>query len=158
MLVFREGLECILVLAAITAGMIGTQTRYRRPIAGGAAAGLAASIATWFVAATAIDALATSVPALDIQAATGLLAIVVLLVVMNWFFHRVYWTGWINMHNRKKRALLEVADERTRRGVGCSGDSGCSASRRSIARGSRSCSSCRPIGCSLAAGSCSAAC
>src|SRR6185312_10536134 len=56
-------------------------------------------------------ALMNSVPALDIQAATGLLAIVVLLVVMNWFFHRVYWTGWINMHNRKKRALLEFASD-----------------------------------------------
>jgi high-affinity iron transporter len=30
---------------------------------------------------------------------------------MNWFFHRVYWTGWINMHNRKKRALLEFAED-----------------------------------------------
>ena len=29
------------------------------------------------------------------QAATGLLAVAVLLVVMNWFFHWVYWTGWI---------------------------------------------------------------
>ena len=110
-LVFREGLECILVLAAITAGMIGTQTQYRRPIAGGAGVALLASIATWFIAATAVDALATSIPALDIQAGTGLLAIVVLLVIMNWFFHRVYWTGWISMHNRKKRELLEFADD-----------------------------------------------
>ncbi len=110
-LVFREGLECILVLAAITAGLIGSQTRYRRPIAYGASAGFVASVGTWFVAALAIDALASSVPALDIQAATGLLAIVVLLVVMNWFFHRVYWTGWISMHNRKKRELLGEADD-----------------------------------------------
>ncbi|HEY4131216.1 MAG TPA: FTR1 family protein [Gemmatimonadaceae bacterium] len=110
-LVFREGLECILVLSAITAGMIGTQTQYRRPIAAGAGTAFIASIITWFIAARAIDALTGSIPALDIQAITGLLAIVVLLVVMNWFFHRVYWTGWINMHNRKKRALLEFAGE-----------------------------------------------
>jgi high-affinity iron transporter len=115
-LVFREGLECILVLSAITAGMIGTQTQYRRPIAAGAGTALIASIITWFIAARAIDALTDSIPALDIQAATGLLAIVVLLIVMNWFFHRVYWTGWINMHNRKKRALLEfAADEASSR-------------------------------------------
>lgn len=106
-LVFREGLECILVLLAITAGMNGRQTRYRRPIAWGAAAAFGASLITWFIAATAIDALSNSVPALDIQAATGLLAIIVLLVVMNWFFHRVYWTGWISMHNRRKRELLD---------------------------------------------------
>jgi high-affinity iron transporter len=106
-LVFREGLECILVLMAITAGMNGSQTRYRRPIAWGAAAAFGASIITWFIAAGAIDALSESIPALDIQAATGLLAIIVLLVVMNWFFHRVYWTGWISMHNRRKRELLD---------------------------------------------------
>ncbi len=109
-LVFREGLECILVLLAITAGMSGGQTRYRRPIAWGVVAAFGASILTWFIAAGAIDALAQSVPALDIQAATGLLAIIVLLVVMNWFFHRVYWTGWISMHNRRKRELLDDTD------------------------------------------------
>src|ERR1700755_1699967 len=108
-LVFREGLESVLVLSAITAGMSRRQSQYRAPIGWGAVAGVLASIATWFIAVRAIDALTDSIPALDIQAATGLLAIVVLLVVMNWFFHRVYWTGWISMHNRKKRALLEFA-------------------------------------------------
>jgi len=43
---------------------------------------------------------------LDVQAATGLLAVMVLLVVMNWFFHRIYWTGWISSHNRRRRRLL----------------------------------------------------
>jgi len=112
-LVFREGLESILVLSAITAGLSRRQSEYQAPIGWGAAAGLLASIATWFIAIRAIDALMGSVPALDIQAATGLLAIVVLLVVMNWFFHRVYWTGWINMHNRRKRRLLGEADSST---------------------------------------------
>ena len=30
----------------------------------------------------------------------------VLLVVMNWFFHRLYWTGWISHHNRRRRRLI----------------------------------------------------
>ena len=47
---------------------------------------------------------------LHVQAATGLLAIVVLLVIMNWFFHKVYWTGWITLHNRRKRNLTETAN------------------------------------------------
>jgi high-affinity iron transporter len=110
-LVFREGLESVLVLSAITAGMSRRQSEYRAPIGWGAVAGLLASVATWFVAVTAIDALTESIPALDIQAATGLLAIVVLLVVMNWFFHRVYWTGWISMHNRRKSDLLNEAKD-----------------------------------------------
>jgi high-affinity iron transporter len=47
--------------------------------------------------------------ALDLQAATGLLAIIVLLVIMNWFFHKIYWGGWIRAHTRRKKALLENA-------------------------------------------------
>ena len=35
-LVFREGLECILVLAAITASMTGPKRDHRRPVAFGA--------------------------------------------------------------------------------------------------------------------------
>jgi high-affinity iron transporter len=105
-LVFREGLECILVLAAVTSNMRGAAGAHRRPVAAGAAIAFAASLLTWLAAVHAIDSLSASVPALDIQAATGLLAIVVLLVVMNWFFHKVYWTGWISMHSRRKQALL----------------------------------------------------
>jgi high-affinity iron transporter len=41
-----------------------------------------------------------------VQAGTGLLAVAVLLVVMNWFFHKIYWTGWISAHNRARRRLL----------------------------------------------------
>jgi len=26
--------------------------------------------------------------------------------VMNWFFHKLYWTGWISAHNQRKRDLL----------------------------------------------------
>ena len=56
-----------------------------------------------------MDDLTQKVSALNLQAATGLLAIVVLLVVMNWFFHKVYWTGWISLHTKKKQLLLERA-------------------------------------------------
>src|SRR5699024_5451262 len=38
-LVFREGLECILVLSAIVAGLVRTQKVYWKPIAGGAGVG-----------------------------------------------------------------------------------------------------------------------
>jgi high-affinity iron transporter len=47
---------------------------------------------------------------LALQAATGLVAVVVLLVVMNWFFHKLYWTGWISLHTKRKRALMSDAD------------------------------------------------
>jgi high-affinity iron transporter len=110
-LVFREGLECILVISAITASMLGANQSYRRPIAAGVAVGFFATIVTWFIAVGVISDLTQSLPALDVQAGTGLLAVIVLLIVMNWFFHKVYWTGWISMHNRKKRDLLKSAPE-----------------------------------------------
>jgi len=110
-LVFREGLECILVLSAITASMMGANTSYRRPIALGAGIGFLATVMTWFIAVGIVSDLTQNIPALDVQAATGLLAIIVLLTVMNWFFHKVYWTGWISMHNRKKRDLLTSAND-----------------------------------------------
>ena len=108
-LVFREGLESILVLAAIVASMVGTNAVHRRPIAYGAGVGFVASIITWFMAVGIVSNLSESIPALDLQAGTGLLAVVVLLVVMNWFFHKVYWGGWIGMHNKRKKSLLTSA-------------------------------------------------
>ena len=106
-LVFREGLEAILVLAAITAGLVRDDKSYWRPIAAGSGVALVASIASWFVVVAIISAIPA--PALDVQAATGLLAILVLLVVMNWFFHKVYWTGWIGLHHRRRKRVMERA-------------------------------------------------
>ncbi len=113
-LVLREGLECILVLSAITASMLGNNRGYRRPIALGAGAGFGACLVTWFIVVGILSTLSTSLPALDVQAATGLLAVIVLVVIMNWFFHKIYWTGWISMQNRRKRALLSAHASPTR--------------------------------------------
>ncbi len=109
-LVFREGLECILVLSAITASMVGArETMHKRAVAGGAGLGALATLITWFVVVGILATLSEDVSALNLQAATGLLAVIVLLVVMNWFFHKVYWGGWICLHNRKKKELLSEA-------------------------------------------------
>jgi high-affinity iron transporter len=110
-LVFREGLESILVLSAIVASMVGTNAVHRRPIGMGAGVGFLATIVTWFFAVGIVSSLSESVPALDLQAGTGLLAVIVLLVVMNWFFHKVYWGGWIGMHNKRKKNLLSSAED-----------------------------------------------
>src|SRR5919202_16636 len=111
-LVFREGLECILVLAAITASMVGARSEQRRPVALGAGVAFAATIVTWFIAVGIMSQLSENVRALDLQAATGLLAILVLLVIMNWFFHKIYWGGWIRAHNRRRKNLVASAGTR----------------------------------------------
>jgi high-affinity iron transporter len=108
-LVFREGLECVLVLAAITTGTKTSGSLSQNPITIGAAAGFVATLATWVVAVHILNDLSHSIPALALQAATGLLAVIVLLVVMNWFFHKLYWTGWISIHTRRKRELIGSA-------------------------------------------------
>lgn len=105
-LVFREGLETVLVLSAVTASLSGAKAKFRRPIAAGVVIGSLATALTWLIAVRIVDALGDNVPALQLQAATGLLAVVVLLLVMNWFFHRTYWAGWITLHTNRRRALV----------------------------------------------------
>lgn len=108
-LVFREGLETILVLAAIIASMTGERAAQRKPVVAGAGLAFGATLITWFAAVGIMSNLQQNVSALNLQAATGLLAVIVLLVVMNWFFHKIYWGGWIAMHNRNKKKLLSSA-------------------------------------------------
>lgn len=110
-LVFREGLECILVLSAVIASMVGRHESHRRPVIVGAGVGFVATLITWFIAVGIIKNLMQSVSALNLQAATGLLAVLVLLVIMNWFFHKIYWGGWIGMHHRRRKELLHSAKE-----------------------------------------------
>lgn len=107
-LVFREGLEAILVLAAVTAGLSRGKKGFERGVAVGSGIALLATVATWFLVVALISEVDAS--ELHIQAATGLLAIAVLLVVMNWFFHKVYWTGWIAHHDKRRRRLLETPE------------------------------------------------
>lgn len=104
LIALRVGLEAVVVLAAVSASLIGANRDKRRPVMLGAGLSLAATVATWFVAAWAIGAIGGPSP--DVEAASGLLAVAVLLLVMNWFFHRLYWTGWIAHHHRRRRALL----------------------------------------------------
>jgi high-affinity iron transporter len=115
-LVYREGLECIMVLAAIISGLLRTQRVYWKPIAGGAGIGFVATMVTWFILVGILALVADTTSENNIQAATGLLAIIVLIVIMNWFFHKIYWTGWISFHNRKKKEFInsvESADNDT---------------------------------------------
>src|ERR1700728_1885054 len=69
-LVFREGLETILVLAAVTASFLGSNRVYRRPVAIGGGFGIIATIATWFLAIWVINLFHGG--EFDVQAATGL--------------------------------------------------------------------------------------
>jgi high-affinity iron transporter len=104
MIVFREGLEAILIFAAVTASFVGGNRSKRRPVVAGAAVAFAATILTWFLVQALLDVASPLGPKLE--AITGFLAVVVLLIVLNWFVHNVYWSGWIGGHHRRRQRLL----------------------------------------------------
>ena len=79
----------MLILAALMASMVGAQRRFRRPLLAGVALALAASAVTWVVAQTVLGSLARYGEKLE--AIVSLVAIGVLLLILNWFYHRVYW-------------------------------------------------------------------
>jgi high-affinity iron transporter len=107
LIVFREGLEAILILAAITASMIGPRAPLRRPVYRGALLALPASGLMFVLALLLLDSL--SQYGEKLEAVVGVVAIGVLLLVMNWFFHRVYWTEWIKGHRERGKALTGAA-------------------------------------------------
>lgn len=102
-IVFREGLEAILIFAAVTASLIGANASKRRPITLGAGVAFAATVLTWFAVQALLDVASPLGPRLE--AITGFVAIVVLLIVLNWFVHKVYWSEWIGRMHRQRRRL-----------------------------------------------------
>src|SRR3954447_13839078 len=104
MIVFREGLEAVLIFAAITASFVGIHAPRRRPVILGAAVSFGATVVTWFVVLAALSAASPLGPRLE--AITGFIAIAVLLVVLNWFVHKVYWSEWIGRHHPRRSKLL----------------------------------------------------
>ena len=103
-IVFREGLEGVLILAALIAGMVGSQRRLRKPLLYGVAAALLATVATWVIAQTVISSL--QFYGEKLEAVISLVAVAVLLLILNWFYHRVYWSDRLaGFHGRKKRLV-----------------------------------------------------
>lgn len=105
-IVFREGLEAVLILAALMAGMVGAQAKLRRPLLIGAGAAFVASVATWGIAQTVLGSLSRYGEKLE--AIVSLVAIGVLLLILNWFYHRVYWNEHLAGLHGKKRKILGV--------------------------------------------------
>ena len=103
LIVFREGLEAILIIAAITASMLGARAALRKPIYRGALLALPASVLGFVLAVALLGSLASYGEKLE--AIVGVVAIGVLVVVLNWFFHRVYWTEWIATHRKRGKEL-----------------------------------------------------
>ena len=106
-IVFREGLEAVLILAALMASLVGAQRHFRRPIFAGVGLALVASAVTWVVAQTVLTSLAAYGERLE--AIVSLVAIGVLLLILNWFYHRMYWQENLQGLHQKKRRVLAGA-------------------------------------------------
>lgn len=103
-IVLREGLEAVVILAALLAGLRGPENAgSRRQVGIGAWAAIAVSAITFILARTVIQSLSRYGETLE--AVISILAVIILLIVTNWVFHKYYWTGW----NARLRELKDKA-------------------------------------------------
>ncbi|HVE16887.1 MAG TPA: FTR1 family protein, partial [Chthoniobacterales bacterium] len=94
----------VVILAALLAGLRGVENaRSRRQVGLGAWAAIAVSAITFILARTVIQSLSRYGETLE--AVISILAVIILLIVTNWVFHKFYWTGW----NARLRELKDKA-------------------------------------------------
>ncbi|NOG65932.1 MAG: iron permease [Chloroflexi bacterium] len=105
-IVFREGLEAVVILAALMASMVADRKKQRLPMVVGVGAALVATALTFWLAQILLSSLARFGQRLE--AVVSLIAVVVLLVILNWFFHKLYWTGWMARFHRHKKKLVSA--------------------------------------------------
>ncbi len=104
-IVFREGLEAVLILAALLGSLKAPAVRHlRRPLWLGALASFGATIVTFMVMGGILNAFAAYGEKLS--AVVSVIAVAVLLVIMNWFFHNVYWNDHLASFHKKKHQLM----------------------------------------------------
>ncbi len=108
-IVFREGLEAIVILAALMASMVGAYAAFRRSMLVGVILATVATAITWWIAQKLM--LAFSSFGERLEAVVSLIAVGVLLLITNWFFHRVYWKDWLAGFHQRKKSLLGGAAE-----------------------------------------------
>jgi high-affinity iron transporter len=100
----REGLEAIVILAALLAGLRGVENiKTRRGIVQGALLGVGASGLTFWLSQTVVHSLVRYGEKLE--AVISVFAVIILFIVTNWVFHKYYWSDW----NARLRDLSKTA-------------------------------------------------
>lgn len=104
-IVFREGLEAVLIIAALLASFRRPENLHlRRPVWLGVGLAFLASALTWVLMWGAIQQFARYGE--RVEAVVSLIAIGVLLLIMNWFYHKIYWTERLaDFHQQKQQAM-----------------------------------------------------
>ena len=107
LIVFREGLEAVLILASLMAGFQRPELRrLRRPLWWGSGLSLLATVLTWILARGVLVYLARFGEKLE--AVVSVIAVAVLLLITNWFFHKSYWTDWLASFHAKKKGIVNA--------------------------------------------------
>ena len=106
-IVAREGLEAVVILAALLAGLRGAENAgIRRRIGVGAWLALGVTAVIFVTSRTLLQGLSHYGETLE--AIISMIAVVMLLMVTNWVFHKYYWTGW----NARLRDLSKAAQRK----------------------------------------------
>ncbi|WP_407541188.1 FTR1 family protein [Deinococcus radiomollis] len=104
-IVFREGLEAVLILAALMGSLRRPEVRHlRKPMWWGAALAFLATGVTWVVMSGTLSLFARFGEKLE--AVVSVVAIAVLLIIMNWFVHQVYWNDRMADFQKTKHSLM----------------------------------------------------
>ncbi|HEX7065909.1 MAG TPA: FTR1 family protein [Bacillales bacterium] len=94
-ILLREGLEIILILAALLSFLNKTNNSDKRPwIWGGASAGVVASVALAFILSSALTAAAAGEERELLEGITGLIAVVVMFTVGSWLHNKSNIASW----------------------------------------------------------------
>jgi len=109
LIVTREGLEAVVILAALLAGLRGAENApIRRRIGAGAWLALVASGILFVASRTLLQGLSRYGETLE--AVISVIAVIILLLVTNWVFHKYYWTGWnARLRDLSKAAQRQIA-------------------------------------------------
>ena len=107
-IVFREGLEAVVIIAALTASFVGVMSHYRRYVGLGALAAFLATIVTGVIMQQLLSSFARFGERLE--AVVSLVAIGVILLITNWFFHKAYWTDHMKSQHEKKSGVMKETE------------------------------------------------
>ncbi len=102
--VFREGLEALLIVAALSAGFVTAGSHWRRPAITGAIAAVPATLLTWALSNVILKSLAGY--SLQLQAVLDVAALAVLLVMLAWFFQKFCWTRFVAREQARHRKVM----------------------------------------------------
>ena len=106
LIVVREGIEAVVILAALLAGLRGSENaQIRKRIGAGAWLALATSAGLFIASRSLLRGLSRYGETLE--SVISVIAVIILLMVSNWVFHKYYWTGW----NAKLRDLSKEAQK-----------------------------------------------